>query len=152
MRKLALIATLAWVVGCGRPEPPCTPGDCLRAYDSCHGADGAIVKNACDLIDCDDFGTMTEREAALIDARAICNDTDADRQLVRIGYNMSCSDTIEHLLAECQEKRRLHPHDPWTANCEQKFVRPYRHHWPSIEEYYDSVYGPPDPAKGERYP
>ncbi len=153
MRKLGLIVMFAWAMAaCARPGPPCTPGDCLRAFDSCHGSKGQIVKSRCDRGDCDDWGTMTERDAAAIDAMALCGDHDVDRQLVRLGLNMSCEDTIEHLRAECIKDHERHPHDPFTANCETKYTRPYRHHWPTIEEYYDSVYGPPDPSKGESYP
>lgn len=154
MRKLGLIVMFAWVlVACGaHPSPPCTPGDCLRVFDTCHGSKGQIVQNRCNRVNCEDWGAMTERDAARIDAMALCNDHDVDRQLVRIGPNMRCIDTIEYLRERCIRAHEKHPHDPFTENCETKYVRPYKHHFPTIEEYYDSVYGPPDPSKGESYP
>lgn len=148
MRFLCSIFLVLFLSACG--AKPCTPGDCLRSYDQCH-TDGKIVQSRCR--NCDDFGSMTERQAALIDAKYECADTDADRQLMRLNGTV-CSWTVEHQKRQCELDRIKWPKDSDPDDC-SKYKRPYKYVWPTWEEWItppSNVVQEPEPDESPSMP
>src|SRR5690606_3093314 len=110
MNHFRALLALLLLTGC---RPVCSPGDCLRSYDQCH-SDGKIVSSRSR--DCSEFGAMTERQAALIDARFYCGDDDADRQLMRLNGTI-CEWSVERQKRRCEADKWRWPKDSDPDDC-----------------------------------